>query len=76
MAALHSIWRQVVSLASGMKRGASPGQRDVPGVVPGLVLDAPSSARSSDPDFSEEFGYERGFAGGSGFENVEFDKWV
>jgi hypothetical protein len=30
----------------------------------------------SDPDFSEEFGYERGYAGGSGFENVEFDKWV
>lgn len=29
-----------------------------------------------DPDFSEEFGYERGYAGGSGFENVEFERWT
>jgi hypothetical protein len=30
----------------------------------------------SDPDFSDEFGYESGYAGGSGFENVEFDRWI
>jgi hypothetical protein len=29
-----------------------------------------------DSDFSEEFGYKEGFAGGSGFEKDEFDKWV
>jgi hypothetical protein len=29
-----------------------------------------------DSDFSEEFGYKEGFAGGSGFEHDEFDKWV
>lgn len=29
-----------------------------------------------DPDISDEFGFERGYAGGSGFENVEFDKWI
>ena len=30
----------------------------------------------SDADFSEEFGCESGYAGGSGFENVEFDRWI
>jgi hypothetical protein len=30
----------------------------------------------SDPDFSDEFGYVSGYAGGSGFENVEFDRWT
>jgi hypothetical protein len=30
----------------------------------------------SDPDFSAEFGFESGYAGGSGFENVEFDRWT
>lgn len=30
----------------------------------------------SDPDFSEEFGFTSGYAGGSGFENVEFDRWI
>jgi hypothetical protein len=29
-----------------------------------------------DSDFSEEFGYKEGFAGGSGFEKDEFDKWI
>jgi hypothetical protein len=29
-----------------------------------------------DSDFSEEFGYEQGFAGGSGFDKDEFDKWT
>jgi hypothetical protein len=29
-----------------------------------------------EPDFSEEFGHARGFAGGEGFENVDFERWV
>lgn len=29
-----------------------------------------------DADFGSEFGHEYGYAGGSGFENTDFDKWV
>ena len=70
MSILHSIWRQVVSLVNGTRREAH-GE-----AVVGLAAGDPGLGGSSDPDFSEEFGYERGFAGGSGFENVEFDRWV
>lgn len=34
------------------------------------------AARESDPDISDEFGYANGYAGGSGFEGVEFDRWT
>lgn len=44
-------------------------------------LDARGAPRTQaepegDPDFSEEFGFMSGYAGGSGFEDVEFDRWV
>jgi hypothetical protein len=44
----------------------------------GFFSDASARHESldEDADFSEEFGYKRGFAGGSGFEKDEFDKWI
>jgi hypothetical protein len=37
---------------------------------------ASASEREQDPDFSQEFGNDEGFAGGSGFEHDAFDKWT
>jgi hypothetical protein len=39
-------------------------------------LAAMDTARDADADFSQEFGNDEGFAGGSGFEGDSFDKWT
>jgi hypothetical protein len=81
MMALHSIWRCLCGVQAASGEAKRTNVDAVSGVTPpdgavGPTLDTARTELDPEPDFSEEFGYERGFAGGSGFEKVEFDKWV